>query len=90
MITVVLGELCQWTVSFPTPSKIQHTGSKHIVERLDRPLALDVGLGVVRCTKMQLCTQLLMKLPPNLEVKHTSRFETTETSTLCRTTTSQT
>lgn len=45
MIIVVVGELYQWKFGIPTPSKIQHTSPKLILERLDRLLALTFGLG---------------------------------------------
>ena len=57
MITVIVGELHQWKESILTPSKIQHTSLKHILERLEHLLALAIGLRVVWRTKMQLSTQ---------------------------------
>ena len=64
MITIVVGELNQWKVSIPTPSKIQHTSSEHIFKRLNRPLDLAIVLRVVCYTKVQLSTQLLKELLP--------------------------
>ena len=88
MITVVVGELCQWKVSIPTPSEIHHTIPKHILECLDCPLT--VGLGVVCCTKMQLVPNSSWNFLQKLDVKRTSRYETIDTGTPCLTTTSQT
>ena len=64
MVIIVVGEHGQWEVSVLTPFKIQHTSQKHILEHLDRPLTLSIDMRMVCCTKMQLSTQLLMKIPP--------------------------
>ena len=40
------------------------THAQHILEGLDGPLTLTIGLQMKCCTKMQLCAQFLVELLP--------------------------
>ena len=64
MVAVVIGKLSQRQIRVPTPSEVQHTCPKHVLERLNRPITLSVRLWVVSGTEMQPNTQLLMELLP--------------------------
>ena len=76
MVAIVVGKFSQRHVCVPTSPVFHNACSKHVLERLNRPLTPPVLLRVISSAEVQSRTQLLMKRLPepgsktNISVRH--------------------
>lgn len=83
MITVVIRKFCQVQVALLATSQFQHTSSKYVLERMNYPLRLTIGLRGYIVLNLTLVSKVFWNVFQNIEVNIEYLLEMILTSTSC-------
>jgi hypothetical protein len=70
LLAIFVCKLYQWQEIFPILLLVDYIHTQHILQNLVRSFYLPICLGVIRCTKVQLCSQGLFETGPKSSCKH--------------------